>query len=149
MRFRNLYVFFLQHLFLIHLYLLFLFYKNQHTLVSFVTCFQFFCFHDFFFRHVHSRLHSLLCQDRFLNVSYPNFILTSKSAFHKPLFYPTPLENNNFQSVSSNYYIYSFHTPFGKFHFPSIHRTSYHNQMPKQHHSHGFPLLSDLCFSSV
>ena len=43
----------------------------------------------------------------------------------------------------------SFHTPFGKFHSPSIHRTSYHNQMPKQHHSHGFPLLSDLCSLSV
>lgn len=42
-----------------------------------------------------------------------------------------PLKHNTVQSASSNYYIYSFHTPFGKFHFPSIHRTSYHNQMPK------------------
>ena len=67
---------------------------NSYTLsASILLCIssaflQFFCFHDFFFRHVHSRLHSLLCQDRFLNVSYPNFILTSKSAFHNLLFYP-------------------------------------------------------------
>jgi hypothetical protein len=60
-----------------------------------------------------------------------------------------PLKHNTVQSASSNYYIYSFHTPFGKFHFPSVHRTSYHNQMPRQHHSHGFPLLSDLCALSV
>ena len=60
-----------------------------------------------------------------------------------------PLRHNTVQSASSNYYIYSFHTPFGKSHFPSIPRTSYHNQTPKQHHSHGSPLLSDLCFSSV
>ena len=59
------------------------------------------------------------------------------------------LKHNTFQSDSSNCYIYSFHTLFGKFHFPSIHRTSYHNQMPKQHHSHGFPLLSDLCSLNV
>ena len=60
-----------------------------------------------------------------------------------------PLKHNTVQSASSNYYIYSFHTPFGKFHFPSVHRTSYHNQMPRQHHSHGFPLLSDLCALSM
>lgn len=82
-------------------------------------------------------------------------LYSSKTKLLESFFPPTtffifkPLKHNTVQSTSSNYYIYSFHTPFGKFHFPSVHRTSYHNQMPKQHHSHGFPLLSDLCFSSV
>ena len=82
-------------------------------------------------------------------------LYSSKTKLLESFFPPTtffifkPLKHNTVQSTSSNYYIYSFHTPFGKFHFPSVHRTSYHNQMPKQHHSHGFPLLSDLCSLSV
>ena len=82
-------------------------------------------------------------------------LYSSKTKLLESFFPPTtffifkPLKHNTVQSTSSNYYIYSFHTPFGKFHFPSVHRTSYHNQMPKQHHSHGFPLLSDLCTLNV
>ena len=64
---------------------------------------------------------------RIVKQKFPLFIKDKVAGeFFSPatFFIFKPLKYNTVQSASSNYYIYSFHTLFGKFHFPSIHRTS-------------------------
>ena len=80
----------------------------QDTFVSFVTCFQFFCFYGFFLRHAPLRLHSRSMSGQIKNISYPNFILTSKSAFHNLLFFPCHLV------VVSLFSIYPISLPVGR-----------------------------------